>query len=171
MAEQPRHSSSRTHAQAVEDLGREFGVVLTEGLTEEEAARRLSAHGPNEFPEAPPPSPWNMLAAQFQSLIVWVLIGAAIISGLLGEWIDAGAILAIVLLNGGLGFFQEYRSERSLAALKTLAVTHARIIRGGARRTAPSRELVPGDIIEVEAGDHIPADARSIFLEKPQAPI
>jgi Ca2+-transporting ATPase len=91
-----------------------------------------------------------------------VLIGAAIVSGLLGEWIDTGAILAIVLLNGFLGFVQEYRAEQSLAALKTLAVTYARVIRGGSRRSLSSTELVPGDIIDVEAGDHIPADARLI---------
>lgn len=162
MTEQHQQTPGRRYAQAVEDLGYELGVVLTEGLAEEEAARRFSVLGPNELPEAPPLSPWKILAGQFTSLIVWVLIGAAIISGLLGEWIDTGAILAIVVLNGCLGFVQEYRAEQSLAALKTLAVTHARVTREGARRTVPSRELVPGDLIEVEAGDHIPADARLI---------
>ena len=162
MTEQHQQTPGRRYAQGVEDLGYELGVVLTEGLAEEEAARRFSVLGPNELPEAPPLSPWKILAGQFTSLIVWVLIGAAIISGLLGEWIDTGAILAIVVLNGCLGFVQEYRAEQSLAALKTLAVTHARVIREGARRTVPSRELVPGDLIEVEAGDHIPADARLI---------
>ncbi|HEY6084533.1 MAG TPA: cation-transporting P-type ATPase [Nitrospira sp.] len=117
-------------------------------MAEEEAARHLSRQGPNELPAAPPPSPWNIFAGQFASLIVWVLIGAAITSGLLGEWIDTGAILAIVLLNGCLGFFQEYRAGQSLARLKTLAVTHARVLRDGARRIVPSRELVPGDILK-----------------------
>ncbi len=162
MAEQGQKSQNRWYARSVEGLGHEFSVVLTEGLAEAEAARRLSALGPNELPEAPPPSPWSILGAQFTSLIVWVLIGAAIISGFLGEWIDTGAILAIVLLNGLLGFIQEYRAEQSLAALKTLAVTSARVVRDGARRTLSSRELVPGDIIDVEAGDRVPADARLI---------
>ncbi len=103
-----------------------------------------------------------MLGAQLNSLIIWVLIGAALVSGLLGEWVDACAILAIVLLNGLLGFVQEYRAERSLAALKTLGVTYARVVRDGVRRTLSSTELVPGDIIDVEAGDHVPADARLI---------
>ncbi len=152
----------------VDELGREFGVVLADGLAEAEAeaaaaaAERLLHHGPNELPEAPPPSPWSILGAQFTSLIVWVLIGAAIISGLLGEWVDTGAILAIVFLNGLLGFIQEYRAEQSLAALRTLAITYARVIRDGARRTLSSRELVPGDIIDLEAGDRVPADARLI---------
>ncbi|MBI4002783.1 MAG: cation-translocating P-type ATPase [Nitrospira defluvii] len=162
MAEQGQKSPNRWYVRIVEVLGHEFGVVLTEGLAEAEAARRLSVLGPNELPEAPPPSPWSILGAQFTSLIVWVLIGAAIISGLLGEWIDTGAILAIVLLNGFLGFSQEYRAEQSLAALKTLAITYARVVRDGARRTLSSRELVPGDIIDVEAGDRVPADARLI---------
>ncbi|ODT44641.1 MAG: HAD family hydrolase [Nitrospira sp. SCN 59-13] len=152
----------RWYAESLEGIGRELGVDPTQGLDEEEAARRLSTHGRNELPEAAPPSPWRILGAQFSSLIIWVLIGAALVSGLLGEWVDAGAILAIVLLNGLLGFVQEYRAERSLAALKTMAVTYARVVRGGMRRTLSSTELVPGDIIDVEAGDHVPADARLI---------
>ena len=162
MVEARQHSQSRWYARSLDDLGREFGVDQALGLDEDEAARRLTAHGPNELPEAAPPSPWRMLGAQFNSLIIWVLIGAALVSGLLGEWVDACAILAIVLLNGLLGFVQEYRAERSLAALKTLAVTYARVVREGVRRTLSSTELVPGDIIDVEAGDHVPADARLI---------
>jgi len=150
----------RWYARSQGEIEREFAVDPAAGLSEEEAARRLSAHGRNELPEAPPPSPWHILATQFTSLIVWVLIGAALVSGLLGEWIDAGAILAIVLLNGLLGFLQEYRAEQSLAALRTMAVTYARVVRDGTRLNLSSTELVPGDIIDVEAGDHVPADAR-----------
>ena len=157
-----QHSQSRWYARSTEEIGRKLGVVPAHGLDEDEAARRLSAHGRNELPEAAPLSPWRILGAQFSSLIIWVLIGAACVSGLLGEWIDAGAILAIVLLNGLLGFVQEYRAEQSLAALKTMAVTYARVMREGTRRTLSSTELVPGDIIDVEAGDHVPADARLI---------
>ncbi len=162
MVEQQQKVQPRWYARSDDDLGRDLRVVLTEGLAEDEARRRLTVHGRNELPEAPPPSPWRILGAQFTSLIIWVLIGAALVSGLLGEWVDAGAILAIVLLNGVLGFLQEYRAEQSLAALKTLAVTYALVIREGARRTLSSTELVPGDIIDVEAGDHVPADARLI---------
>ena len=160
MADPQQNSRPRWHARSQGEIEQELGVDPAAGLTGEEAARRLSAHGRNELPEAPPPSPWRILAAQFTSLIVWVLIGAALVSGLLGEWIDAGAILAIVLLNGLLGFLQEYRAEQSLAALRTLAVTYARVVRDGTRLNLSSTELVPGDIIDVEAGDHVPADAR-----------
>jgi len=133
---------------------------LTRGLRTEEAGARLQAVGPNELPEAPPPSALALFLSQFSSLIVWVLIGAAVLSGLLHEWVDAGAILAIVVLNALLGFVQEYRAERSLAALKKLSITTARVIRDGVVRIIPSRDLVPGDVIELEAGDHVPADAR-----------
>ncbi len=138
MGEQGQPRQPRWYARSPEELGRQLDVVLAEGLSEDEAARRRAVHGRNELPEAPPPSPWTILGAQFTSLIVWVLIGAAIVSGLLGEWVDTGAILAIVLLNGLLGFVQEYRAEQSLAALKTLAVTYARVIRGGSRRALSS---------------------------------
>lgn len=133
------------------------------GLTASEAQRRLVDAGPNELPQAPPTSPLALLLGQFSSLIVWVLIGAAIISGLLQEWVDAAAIIAIVILNAILGFIQEFRAERSLAALKRLEVVTARVFRNGALLSLPARELVPGDLIQVEAGDRIPADARLVY--------
>ncbi len=133
------------------------------GLTESEVRQRLGRYGPNELPEAPPTSLLTLLLAQFRSLIIWVLIGAAIVSGLLQEWVDAAAIIAIVILNGILGFVQEYRAERSLAALRKLSVAMARVIRDGRVLSVPARELVPGDLIQVEAGDHVPADARLAY--------
>jgi len=160
MPDQSQHHRPRWYARSEAEIERELNVALAHGLTAADAAQRLSAHGRNELPAAPPPSPWHMLATQFTSLIIWVLIGAAVVSGLLGEWIDAGAILAIVVLNGLLGFLQEYRAEQSLAALRTLAVTYARVVRHGVRLNLSSTELVPGDVIDVEAGDHVPADAR-----------
>lgn len=132
------------------------------GLTEANARRRLLDQGPNELPEAPPSSPFTILLGQFSSLIVWVLIGAAVVSGLLEEWIDAAAIVSIVVLNAVLGFVQEFRAEQSLAALRKLSVATARVIRDGTIRSIPARELVSGDLIQVEAGDRIPADSRLI---------
>ena len=123
----------------------------------------LQRQGPNELPEAPPPSLVRLFFSQFTSVIVWVLIGAAILSGLLEDWLDAAAILAIVLLNGVLGFIQEFRAERSLAALRKMSVATARVFRDGVLRSIPARELVPGDLILLEAGDRIPADARLIY--------
>ncbi|MFM8552385.1 MAG: cation-translocating P-type ATPase [Nitrospiraceae bacterium] len=133
------------------------------GLTEREAKDRLAQQGPNELPEAPLGSPLALFLGQFSNLIVWVLVGAAILSGLLREWLDSGAILAIVVLNAILGFVQEYKAERSLAALKRLSVATARIVRDGAVRIVPARELVDGDLVLVEAGDHVPADLRLVY--------
>lgn len=133
------------------------------GLTGQEVERRHAETGPNELPEAPPPSLVKLFLSQFTSVIVWVLIGAAILSGLLEDWLDAAAILAIVLLNGLLGFVQEFRAERSLAALRKMSVATARVFRDGVLRSIPARELVPGDLILLEAGDRIPADARLIY--------
>lgn len=151
------------HTLTLEALEHELGSDLDDGLAEREAEHRLATAGPNELPEVSPPSPLKILLAQFSSLIVWVLIGAAVISGLLEDWLDAAAILAIVFLNGLLGFVQEFRAERSLAALKKMSVAMARVYRDGVLRSIPARELVPGDAILLEAGDRVPADARLLY--------
>ena len=151
------------HALSAEQLAQELQSDMETGLTTAEAQRRLAADGPNELPEAPSISPLTLFLAQFSSVIIWVLIGAAVVSGLLQEWIDAGAILIIVLLNALLGFVQEYRAEQSLAALRKLSVVTARVLRGGIVRSIPARELVRGDLIHVEAGDRVPADGRLVY--------
>ena len=133
------------------------------GLSGENVRDRFAEQGPNELPEAQPPSLLKLFLSQFTSVIVWVLVGAAVISGLLEDWLDAAAILAIVLLNGVLGFVQEFRAERSLAALRKMSVATARVFRDGVIRSIPARELVRGDLILLEAGDRIPADARLIY--------
>lgn len=151
------------HTQTPQVLSRQLGTDQESGLTDAEAGRRLAEQGPNELPQAPPTSALKLFLDQFSSLIVWVLIGAAIVSGLLEEWIDAAAIISIVLLNAVLGFVQEFRAERSLEALKRMVVATARVIRGGQIRSIPAKELVPGDLVQVEAGDRVPADARLVY--------
>ncbi|HSN04365.1 MAG TPA: cation-translocating P-type ATPase [Nitrospira sp.] len=148
------------HSLTPEVIAGQLGSDLTAGLSGYEAAARLAGHGPNELPEAAPPSIVRLALSQFSSLIIWVLIGAAVLSGLLQEWIDAGAIVAIVVLNALLGFVQEYKAERSLAALKRLSVVTARVVRDGVVHVLPAQALVPGDLILLEAGDRVPADAR-----------
>ena len=136
---------------------------LDAGLSEPEAVRRLVTYGPNDLPEAPPPSILKLFLSQFTSVIIWVLIGAAVVSGLLAEWLDAAAIIAIVFLNGLLGFVQEFRAEQSLAALRKMSVAMARVVRDGVLRPIPASELVPGDLVLLEAGDRVPADARLTY--------
>jgi len=153
----------RWHARPVEELAVELRADLGAGLAEDEVQRRREQSGWNELPEAPPVSWLKLLLSQFTSIIIWVLIGAAVVSGLLEDWLDAAAILAIVALNGLLGFVQEFRAERSLAALRKLSVATARAMRNGALQSIPARDVVPGDVILLEAGDRIPADARLTY--------
>lgn len=157
------------YARSAEALTDELQTDLNSGLSVDDVACRQVQEGPNELPEAPLPSLLKLFLAQFTSLIVWVLIGAAFVSGLLEDWIDAAAILAIVLFNGVLGFVQEFRAERSLAALRKMSVSMARVIRDGALQSIPARGLVKGDLVALEAGDRIPADARLIYTTNFQA--
>ena len=133
-----------------------------DGLAVEEVERRLADYGPNTLTATPPRRWWVGLAAQFNQLVIWILIAAALISGLLSDWTDAVAILAIVALNALLGFFQEERAAAALGALRNLTSPSANVIRRGVPVTLPARDIVPGDILRLEAGDRVPADARLI---------
>ena len=134
----------------------------TTGLSSSEAAQRLISNGPNELKEGKPISPWTIFLGQFKNLIVWILIVAGVISGVLGEGVDAIAILAIVVLNAVIGFYQEYSAEKSIAALRKMTAPSAKVVRDGNVTTVPAAEVVPGDILELEAGDLVAADARVI---------
>jgi Ca2+-transporting ATPase len=131
-----------------------------DGLAQEEAARRLAAHGPNELVEGGRRTPLAMLLDQFRDFMIGVLIVAALVSGLIGEALDTIAIVVIVVLNAALGFVQEWRAERAMAALKRMAAPSATVVRDGRSRTVPARELVPGDRVRLAAGDVVPADLR-----------
>jgi Ca2+-transporting ATPase len=135
---------------------------LDRGLSEDEARARLSAYGPNEIEETKKVSAWKLLLSQFKETLVLILVAAAIISMVIGEAIDSAVILAIVFASAGLGFYQEYRAEQSLAMLKRLAAPTATAIRGGQEKVVPAKELVPGDLFLLDPGDKVPADARII---------
>jgi Ca2+-transporting ATPase len=130
------------------------------GLSGGEAAARLAQYGPNAIREARARGPWRILAAQFADFMIVVLLVAAVIAGLLGEPEDTVAIAAIVVVNAVIGFVQEYRAERAMAMLKKLAALQAHVIRGGEPATIPATELVPGDLVTLEAGNSVPADLR-----------
>jgi Ca2+-transporting ATPase len=134
--------------------------VHENGLTSTEFAERLGRYGQNQLKETARPGFLQLLLGQFNNFIVILLMVAAVISALLGEWIDASAILAIVVLNAVLGIIQERRAEEALAALQQLAAPEAHVLRDGKRITIPARDLVPGDIVFLEAGNHVPADLR-----------
>jgi len=134
--------------------------VHDEGLHTEEAEKRLKHYGPNQLREAPRPSFWALMWRQLSSFVVLLLIIASAVSALLGDYVEAIAIMLIVVLNAALGIVQEQRAEQALAALKKLAAPDAQVIRDGVRKSIPAYNLVPGDIVFLEAGNFIPADLR-----------
>nr|WP_282201453.1 calcium-transporting P-type ATPase, PMR1-type [Collibacillus ludicampi] len=138
--------------------------VKLSGLTEDDVYARREQYGENRLAEGEQKSLLTLFLDQFRDFMILVLLGATLISGLLEEYTDAITIIAIVIVNGFLGFFQEVRAERSLASLKELSAPTARVIREGKKRVIPAAELVPGDIIELEAGDRVPADLRLIAV-------
>ena len=150
------------HTQTIEDLTRELGTDLEKGLSQEEAARRLEQYGPNELIERGVTSPWKILWEQLTGIMVIILIISAVISFALGEYTDAIVILIIVALNSVLGFTQEYRAEKAMAALKKMSTPRVRVRRGGRTQEIPAQELVPGDVILLEAGNVLPADCRLV---------
>jgi Ca2+-transporting ATPase len=138
----------------------QFDSDLNTGLTATAAAARLEQVGPNVLHETGRRHPLAMLASQFTDFMILVLIAAAVIAGVIGEPQDAIAIVVIVFLNGIIGFVQEYRAERAMAALKKMASPQARVIRDGRSELVDATELVPGDLVELEAGNILPADLR-----------
>lgn len=149
-----------TVEQSVERLTTNFDS----GLREREIKKRLADFGPNQLTEKKGISPFGIFLEQFKDFIIWILMGAAVVSGFLQEWVDALAIIAIVIINAVLGFIQEYRAEKSLAALKKLSSPSSKVIRDDRHNVIPSLQLVPGDVIEFEAGDSIPADSRLAWI-------
>jgi len=132
------------------------------GLNSEEAEKRLEKYGKNELKEKEKVSVLQLFLSQFKSILIFILIVASIVSALLGEAIDSVVILFTVFLAGVLGFVQEYRAEKAIELLKSLTSPEAAVIRNGTEKKIPSTELVPGDIILLQTGDRIPADARII---------
>ena len=139
------------------------GVAATpDGLTATEAARRLAEHGPNRLPETPARGPFTRFLMQFHNVLIYVLLGAAVVTGVLQHWVDTGVILAVVLANAVIGFIQEGKAESAMAAIRQMLAPRAAVLRDGRRVTVEGADLVPGDIVLLEAGDKVPADLRVI---------
>lgn len=148
------------HTLGVGEIADVLQTDLQAGLSSREATLRQQHHGSNELMEKERVPAWKKFAAQFQDFMVLVLLGATLISAMLGEYTDAITILAIVFINAVLGFLQEARAERSLAALREMTAPTAVVVRNGHVQRLPARELVPGDVIIINNGDKVPADAR-----------
>ena len=160
--EQTGMDLANAHARSLPELLRTLQVDVEQGLSPAQVEERRARFGANRLTEAPPTPLWQRLLGQFKDLVIWILIAAAVVSGALGEWVDALAILAIVVLNGVIGFLQEERAGRALAALQKLSAPAAKALRNGILSSVPAEELVPGDVIEIDAGDNIAADARLV---------
>jgi len=160
--------TSTWHTMAVDEVIQVLKSART-GLSSTEAQQRLVEHGANTIPEVRQRSLFMMLLAQFTDFMIIVLLVAALISGFIGEPQDTIAIVVIILLNAIIGTFQEFRAERALAALRAMSAPDAQVLRDGRLVTLTSTELVPGDVIRLEAGNIVPADLRLLDSEELQA--
>jgi Ca2+-transporting ATPase len=150
------------HAIDVDAVVKELQADLHQGLAPTEAASRLGRYGPNELMHEEKASPWTLFFNQFKNVLIVILIVATLLSAAVGEYADAAIILVIIVFCAVLGFVQEYRAERALDALKGMLTPMITVLRGGRELEVASKELVPGDVLVIEAGDRIPADARLV---------
>ncbi|KUK10233.1 MAG: ATPase, P-type (Transporting), HAD superfamily, subfamily IC [Clostridia bacterium 41_269] len=146
----------------IQEVIKYFHSDSTFGLTHKEAKKRLNMYGFNKLVDSTRVSPIKIFLSQFQDVMVIILIGAALLSGMLGEYADALTIFAIIILNAFLGLIQEYRAEKTIEALKKITSPTASVIREGEEIKISAEELVPGDVVLLKAGDRVPADIRLI---------
>jgi magnesium-transporting ATPase (P-type) len=130
------------------------------GLTQPEARQRLQRYGPNRLAPPKPRSALVRFALQFHNVLIYVLLGAGVITTALGHWVDSGVIFGVVLINAIIGFIQEGKAEQAIAAIRKMLSLNARVLRDERRHTVPAEEVVPGDVVLLESGDKVPADLR-----------
>ncbi|MDQ2693823.1 MAG: HAD-IC family P-type ATPase, partial [Pseudomonadota bacterium] len=166
MSRPPSAPSILWHTLSADQAAARLDATPATGLSDAEAARRLERHGPNRLARKPPRPAWRLFLDQFANLLIIVLLGAAVLSGAIGHLRDAVVILAVVVLNAVLGFYQEQRAEQTLAALKKMLAQQARVRRDGHPHNLPAEQLVPGDVVLLEAGDRVPADGRILAAHR-----
>ncbi|MEO7159813.1 MAG: cation-translocating P-type ATPase [Polaromonas sp.] len=157
-------SPSDWHLRDAHELVREHGVDPASGLQEHQVSQRTLQHGANELPTSGSRSLWSLVVDQFSDFMILVLMAAALISGVIGELVDTLVILVIVLLNATIGLVQAWRADQALAALQRLAAAQATVLRSGQEQQVPTKSLVPGDIVLLEAGNQVPADLRLLKI-------
>jgi P-type Ca2+ transporter type 2C len=160
VAEAPEPSNEPWHARALEDVERDLDADRHDGLTHEEAERRLERSGPNRLPSPGGRSVWAILGAQFTSLIVLFLVAAAGIAFAFGETVEGFAILVVIAINAVVGFFTELRAEQAIDSLRQQAAPTARVVRDGQERTVDAERIAVGDVVLLGEGDRVPADGR-----------
>lgn len=150
------------YALPIHEVCQRLQTDLATGLTQAEAIRRLTLHGPNALAQANQRSTWSILVVQFQSLIVALLVAATAIAFAMGDSIEAIAILVVIVLNAGIGFLTEFKAEQALSALQKQSVRLAHVIRDSVETEVPAADLVPGDLVVLAAGARVPADGRIV---------
>src|SRR5215813_3794074 len=148
------------HAISADEVVKRFATSREKGLDAGEASTRLQKYGPNRLPEGKKRGPFMRFLAQFNNILVYVLLGAGFIKLMLNLWVDAGIIFAVVILNALLGFLQEGKAEKALDSIRNMLSAEARVVRGGKTRMIPADQVVPGDVVLLESGDKIPSDLR-----------
>ncbi|MEM2037331.1 MAG: HAD-IC family P-type ATPase, partial [Candidatus Caldarchaeum sp.] len=162
------------HSLTVDETLRKLGTDAVTGLSSDEAARRLQRYGFNELEPVPKPSPLKIFFKQFANILIGLLLAALVISAFFGEIIDSIVIGVIVFFVAVVGFFQEYRAEKTLEALKKMLTPVVTVVRDGREREVSSKELVPGDIVVLTTGTKVPADLRlveAVNLQTNEAPL
>src|SRR5499433_3446384 len=148
------------HAISADEVEKRLATDSVKGLDAGEASTRLQKYGPNRLPEGKRRGPVRRFLAQFNNVLVYVLLGAGFAKLMLGLWVDASIIFGVVILNALLGFIQEGKAEKALDSIRNMLSAEARTLRGGVTRMIPAEQLVPGDVVLLESGDKIPADLR-----------
>jgi magnesium-transporting ATPase (P-type) len=151
------------HARPIDDIWAELGAD-SEGLTTEEAERRLAEHGPNRLPDPPRVGLLRRIAKHFNDLLIYILLVAVVVTALLRYWIDSGVILGVVVINAMIGFVQEGKAEQALQGLRKLLSLDAQVRRDGRWAHVGAEDLVPGDVVRLQTGDRVPADLRLIEI-------
>ena len=151
------------HTLSAQELAANLDLQPATGLPAHEVLKRITRYGINQLPSPPQRQAWQVFVAQFKSVLILILAGASVLSAAIGNVKDAAVILAVMLINASLGFYQEWRAEQSLLALKEMLPLRARVRRDGQKIEIPATDLVPGDLVLIEAGDLVPADGRLWF--------
>ena len=154
--------SAAWHAVSAAEVVKRLATNGEKGLDAAEASTRLQKYGPNRLPEGKKRGPFMRFLAQFNNILVYVLLGAGFTKLMLNLWVDAGIIFGVVVLNALLGFIQEGKAEKALDSIRNMLSAEARTVRGGETRMIPAEQLVPGDVVILESGDKIPADLRLV---------
>ncbi|HEY9199623.1 MAG TPA: cation-transporting P-type ATPase [Gammaproteobacteria bacterium] len=164
--ESTQHSETAAwHALPAEDSLQRLDS-RTQGLAAEDAAQRLAEHGPNRLPPPARRSALLRFLLQFHNLLIYILLAAGVITALLGHWVDSGVIFGVVVINATVGFVQEGKAEQAMDAIRHMLSLHAAVLRDGQLREIPAEELVPGDVVQLAAGDKVPADLRLLRVRE-----